>query len=105
MGPAEQRLSLGGEARREDFDPEGERDRSRNSVGVFAQDELGLFERRLLIVPGLRFEATEDFAPALDRALAAGRCAVIELRIDPQSITTRTTLDAIREKALVKHRG
>jgi outer membrane cobalamin receptor len=61
MGPAEQRLSLGGEARREDFDPEGERDRSRNSVGVFAQDELGLFERRLLIVPGLRFEATEDF--------------------------------------------
>jgi len=50
-------------------------------------------------------EKTEDFAPALDRALDAGRCAVIELRIDPEAITTRTTLGAIREKALASHRG
>ena len=54
---------------------------------------------------GETVETTEDFAPALDRALAAGRCAVIELRIDPEAITTRTTLGAIREKALASHRG
>ena len=51
---------------------------------------------------GETVEKTEDFAPALDRALGAGRCAVIELRIDPDAITTRTTLSAIREKALAK---
>ncbi len=50
-------------------------------------------------------ERTEDFAPAFDRALAAGRCAVIELRIDAEAITTRTTLNAIRETALASHRG
>ena len=54
---------------------------------------------------GETVEKTEDFAPALDRALAAGRCAVIELRIDPEAITTRTTLGAIREKALASRRG
>ncbi len=54
---------------------------------------------------GETVEKTEDFAPAFDRALAAGRCAVLELRIDPEAITTRTTLGAIREKALASHRG
>ena len=50
-------------------------------------------------------ERTEDFAPAFDRALAAGRCAVLELRIDAEAITTRTTLNAIRETALASRRG
>ncbi len=50
-------------------------------------------------------DRTEDFAPAFDRALAAGRCAVLELRIDAEAITTRTTLGAIREKALASRRG
>ena len=45
-------------------------------------------------------ERTEDFAPAFERAAAAGKPAVIELRIDPEAITTRTTLTAIREQAL-----
>ena len=45
-------------------------------------------------------ERTEDFAPAFERALAAGKPALIELRIDPDAITTRTTLSAIRAKAL-----
>jgi acetolactate synthase-1/2/3 large subunit len=39
---------------------------------------------------------TEEFAPALDRAIAAGTAALIELRMDPDAITTRTTLSAIR---------
>lgn len=41
-------------------------------------------------------ERTGDFAPAFERALAAGRIAVLELRIDPEAISTRTTLSAIR---------
>ena len=39
-------------------------------------------------------ERTEDFAPAFERAAAAGKPAVIEMRIDPEAITTRTTLSA-----------
>jgi acetolactate synthase-1/2/3 large subunit len=44
-------------------------------------------------------ERTADFAPALDRALDAGRIAFLELRIDPEVITTQTTLSALREQA------
>jgi acetolactate synthase-1/2/3 large subunit len=43
---------------------------------------------------------TADFAPAFERAWAAGKPALIELRIDPDAITPTTTLSAIREKAL-----
>jgi acetolactate synthase-1/2/3 large subunit len=41
-------------------------------------------------------ERTADFAPALARALAAGKPALIELRVDPEAITPRTTLGALR---------
>ena len=41
-------------------------------------------------------ERTADFEPALQRAMNAGRAAVLELRIDPEVINTRTTLSAIR---------
>ncbi|MFP6771077.1 MAG: thiamine pyrophosphate-binding protein [Alphaproteobacteria bacterium] len=47
-------------------------------------------------------ERSEDFAAALDRALAADTVAVLELRTDPEAINTRTTLTAIREAALAK---
>jgi len=47
----------------------------------------------------------EEFAPALDRALDAGRIAVLELRIDPEAITTRTKLSNIRKQALAKKGG
>jgi thiamine pyrophosphate-dependent acetolactate synthase large subunit-like protein len=39
---------------------------------------------------------TEEFAPALERALSAQVPALLELRIDPDTITPRTTLGAIR---------
>ncbi len=42
---------------------------------------------------------TEDFPAALERALAAGVPAVIALRVDPEAITPRTTLSAIRAAA------
>ncbi|HEY3228621.1 MAG TPA: thiamine pyrophosphate-dependent enzyme, partial [Roseiflexaceae bacterium] len=41
-------------------------------------------------------ERTGDFAPAFERALAAQRPALLELRIDPDAISPRTTLSAIR---------
>jgi acetolactate synthase-1/2/3 large subunit len=42
---------------------------------------------------------TAEFAPALERALGAGRAALIDLIYDPQIITPNTTLDAIRSQA------
>jgi acetolactate synthase-1/2/3 large subunit len=47
-------------------------------------------------------EETAQFAPAFERSLAAGKPALIEIRIDPQAINTATTLDAIRAKAQQK---
>jgi len=45
-------------------------------------------------------EKTADFAPAFERAWQAKTASLIELRIDPEAITTRTTLSAIRAAAL-----
>lgn len=42
-------------------------------------------------------EATEEFGPALERALRSNLPAVIELRMDPDLISTRTTLSDLRE--------
>ena len=46
---------------------------------------------------------TAQFAAALERSIASGKPSVIEVVIDPQAITTQTTLDALREKALKAH--
>ena len=48
---------------------------------------------------GAVVERTEDFAAALDEALAAGRPALLELRVDPEAITPRQTLAEIRAAA------
>jgi acetolactate synthase I/II/III large subunit len=42
---------------------------------------------------------TEDFAPAFQAALAAGRAALIRIPLDPEAITTRTSLSALRTTA------
>jgi acetolactate synthase-1/2/3 large subunit len=47
---------------------------------------------------------TEDFAPAFERCLAAGKPALIDLLLDPEAITTRTTITKIREAALAAGR-
>ena len=44
----------------------------------------------------VRVERTDEFADALEDALGAGRVALVELRIDPELITTRATLSQIR---------
>jgi acetolactate synthase-1/2/3 large subunit len=45
---------------------------------------------------GETVERTADFAPAFQRALASGKPAVIELRIDPEAITPSATLTGLR---------
>jgi acetolactate synthase I/II/III large subunit len=45
-------------------------------------------------------EATEQFPAAFERALAAGKPALLELRLSAEVITPSTTLSAIREQAL-----
>ena len=43
-----------------------------------------------------RVDRTDEFPDALEAAMSAGRAAVVELRIDPELITTRATLAQIR---------
>jgi acetolactate synthase I/II/III large subunit len=45
---------------------------------------------------GETVERTADFEPALERALAAGRPALVELRVDPEGISPRHTISEIR---------
>ena len=47
-------------------------------------------------------ERTEDFAPAFARARAAGKAALIELKLDPEALTPRASLSQIRAAALAK---
>jgi acetolactate synthase-1/2/3 large subunit len=49
---------------------------------------------------GERIERTADFAPALKRALASRKPAILHCLMDPEAITPTMTLTAIREKAL-----
>jgi acetolactate synthase-1/2/3 large subunit len=46
---------------------------------------------------GALVERTVDFPAAFEQALAAGRPALLELRVDPEAITPRATLTEIRE--------
>ena len=46
-----------------------------------------------------RVERTEEFGPAFAEAAASKRAAVIELAVDLEIITTRTTLSALRRQA------
>ena len=48
---------------------------------------------------GASITRTEEFAPAFEEAAARKGPAVIELRVDPELITTRTTLSEIRRQA------
>jgi acetolactate synthase-1/2/3 large subunit len=51
---------------------------------------------------GETIERTTDFAPAFQRALAARKPAILELRIDPEAITPTATLAGLRAAALAK---
>ena len=51
---------------------------------------------------GVRITRTDEFEPALLQALASAQGTLIEVMLDPEVITTRTTLSAIREAAQAK---
>ncbi len=51
---------------------------------------------------GEKVERTVDFAPAFERALASGKPALIDLRLDPEAITPRQSLAEIRAEAMKK---
>jgi acetolactate synthase-1/2/3 large subunit len=46
-----------------------------------------------------RVERTEEFGPALERAIASNRAALIELVTDGEQISTRMTITQLRQKA------
>jgi len=48
---------------------------------------------------GALVERNDEIAGALDEALSCGRPALVELRVDPQAITPRQTIDEIRAAA------
>ena len=52
---------------------------------------------------GVRITRTQEFEPALVQALQCPHGTLIEVILDPEVITTRTTLDTIRKSALQKH--
>jgi acetolactate synthase-1/2/3 large subunit len=47
-------------------------------------------------------ERTDQFAAAFERALESKKPGLLEIRLDPEAITTRTTLSAIRKQAQAK---
>ncbi len=51
---------------------------------------------------GERVETTEEFAPALARARASGKPAILHCLLDPQAITPTGTLQGLRDAALKK---
>ncbi|TGS11921.1 thiamine pyrophosphate-binding protein [Mesorhizobium sp. M2E.F.Ca.ET.209.01.1.1] len=48
---------------------------------------------------GETVEKTADFAPAFERALASGKPAIVEIKLDPEAITPTRTLTQIRNKS------
>lgn len=47
---------------------------------------------------GYTVEATQDFAPAFEKALRSGKPSIIEVKVDPEAISPRKTLSEIRER-------
>jgi acetolactate synthase-1/2/3 large subunit len=51
---------------------------------------------------GETVERTADFAPAFERAVAAGKPAIVHVKVDPEALTSRITLSKLREQALAR---
>jgi len=48
---------------------------------------------------------TDEFAPAFERAVAAGRPALLHLKLDPQALTLNASLDALRAQGIAARRS
>ena len=53
-------------------------------------------------IMGASVTRTEEFAPAFEEAVSGSQAAIIELKMDPEMITTRTTLSEIRRQGEVR---
>jgi acetolactate synthase-1/2/3 large subunit len=53
---------------------------------------------------GETVERTADFAPAFERAVNAGKPAIIHVKTDPEALTSRITLSRLREQALARQK-
>jgi acetolactate synthase-1/2/3 large subunit len=68
-------------------------------VGTALRNPDFLALARAYGVFGASVTRTEEFAPAFEEAVSGSRAAIIELKMDPEMITTRTTLSEIRRQA------
>jgi acetolactate synthase-1/2/3 large subunit len=68
-------------------------------VGTALKNPDFLALARAYGVFGASVSRTEEFAPAFEEAAAGKGPAIIELKMDPELITTRTTLSEIRREA------
>ena len=68
-------------------------------VGTTLRNPDFLALARAYGVVGASVTRTEEFAPAFEEAVSGSRAAIIELKMDPEMITTRTTLSEIRRQA------
>ncbi|HEX2117007.1 MAG TPA: thiamine pyrophosphate-binding protein [Alphaproteobacteria bacterium] len=79
-----------------------EREHPTRVVGTdLANPDFAAFGR-VLGCHGETVTRTEQFAAALERAIKSNKPAVIELQTDPNLVTTRTTITALREAALAR---
>ena len=53
---------------------------------------------------GETVDKTADFAAAFERAVAAGKPAIIHLKTDPEALTSRITLSKLREQSLARQK-
>jgi acetolactate synthase-1/2/3 large subunit len=53
---------------------------------------------------GETVERTADFAAAFERAVAAGKPAIVHVKTDPEALTSRVTLSKLREQSLARQK-
>ncbi len=82
-----------------------EREYPRHEVGSRLQNPDFVLLAQAYGYEGVRITRTEEFEPAFARALASDRGTLIEVMLDPEVITTRTTMSAIRQAALDQGKG
>ena len=70
-----------------------------SSIGLDIVKHLHEQGKKIICIDPRRTE-TAQFAGALERSIASGKPALIEVVIDPNAITTQTTIEALRDKAL-----
>ena len=76
-----------------------ERDRPERVIGTDLHNTSFAEVAQALGCHGERVTRTDEFAPAMRRAMAAGRPAVVELMTDPNLVSTRLSIDGLRAKA------